>query len=72
MKKQVKYSRKPCKNRKQYDKNRENIRKIQESIGYEDYLEIRNKFDLSKKFNKHNYKIFIAFYINKVRLIDNF
>ena len=37
-----------------------------------DYLEIRNKFDLSKKFNKHNYKIFIAFYINKVRLIDNF
>ena len=37
-----------------------------------DYLEIRNKNNLSIKFNKQNFKIFIAFYINKVRLIDNF
>ena len=37
-----------------------------------EYLQIRNKFNLSKKFNKKNFKIFVAFYINKVRLIDNF
>ena len=37
-----------------------------------EYLEIRNKFNLSKKFNKNNFKLFVAFYINKVRLIDNF
>ena len=37
-----------------------------------EYLEIRNKYNLSKRFNKKNFKIFIAFYINNVRLIDNF
>ncbi len=37
-----------------------------------EYLEIRNKFTLSKKISKSNYKIFIAYYINNVRLIDNF
>ena len=37
-----------------------------------DYLEIRNKNNLSKNFNKNNFKIFIAFYINNIRLIDNF
>ncbi len=37
-----------------------------------EYLEIRNKYNLSKKYNKKNFKIFIAFYVNKVRLIDNF
>ena len=37
-----------------------------------EYLQIRNKFNLSKKFNKKNFKIFVAFYINKVRIIDNF
>ena len=37
-----------------------------------EYLEIRNKFTLSKKINKSNYKIFIAYYLNNVRLIDNF
>ena len=37
-----------------------------------EYLEIRNKFNLSKKFNRNNFKLFVAFYINKVRLIDNF
>ena len=37
-----------------------------------EYLVIRNKFNLSKKFNRNNFKLFIAFYINKVRLIDNF
>ena len=37
-----------------------------------EYLEIRNKFNLSKQFNRNNFKLFVAFYINKVRLIDNF
>ncbi len=37
-----------------------------------EYLEIRNKYNLSKRFNKKNFKIFVAFYINNVRLIDNF
>ena len=37
-----------------------------------DYIEIRNKKNLSKNFNRKNFKIFIAFYINNIRLIDNF
>ena len=37
-----------------------------------EYLELRNKNDLSKKISKKNVKIFIAFYINGIRLIDNF
>ena len=37
-----------------------------------EYFEIRNKKNLSKKINKLNFKIFIAYYINKIRLIDNF
>ena len=36
-----------------------------------EYFELRNKNTLSKKFNKRNFKLFIAFYVNKVRLIDN-
>jgi len=36
-----------------------------------DYLEIRNKNNLSKKFNRKNFKIFIAYYLKSVRLIDN-
>ena len=37
-----------------------------------EYLEVRNKFNLTKKYNKNNFKIFVAYYISKVRLIDNF
>ncbi len=37
-----------------------------------EYLEIRNKINLSKNYNRHNLKIFIAYYNNKVRLIDNY
>ena len=37
-----------------------------------EYLELRNKKNLSTKVNKSNFKIFLSFYINKVRLIDNF
>ena len=37
-----------------------------------EYFEIRNKNNLSKNINKKNFKIFIAYYFGKVRLIDNF
>ncbi len=37
-----------------------------------EYLEIRSKNNLSKVFNKNNFKIFIAYYNNKIRLIDNY
>ncbi len=36
-----------------------------------EYFELRNKNNLSKKYNKNNFKIFIAYYIQDVRLIDN-
>ena len=37
-----------------------------------EYLELRNKNNLSKKISKKNVKIFIAFYVKGIRLIDNF
>jgi len=37
-----------------------------------EYLELRNRNNLSKKINKKNVKIFFAFYIQGIRLIDNF
>ena len=37
-----------------------------------EYMELRNKNNLSKKINKKNVKIFFAFYVQGVRLIDNF
>ena len=37
-----------------------------------EYLEVRNKNNLSTKINKSNFKIFLSFYINNIRLIDNF
>ncbi len=37
-----------------------------------EYFDLRNKNNFSKNFNKYNFKIFISYYINKVRLIDNF
>ena len=37
-----------------------------------EYLELRNKNNLSQIFNKKNLKLFVCFYIKKVRLIDNF
>ena len=36
-----------------------------------EYLELRNKINLSNKINRKNFKIFIAYKINKIRLIDN-
>jgi pantoate--beta-alanine ligase len=37
-----------------------------------EYLEIRNENNLSALNIKKKYRLFIAYYINKVRLIDNF
>ena len=37
-----------------------------------EYLEIRNKNNLSTNINKNNFKIFIAYYLGNIRLIDNF
>ena len=37
-----------------------------------EYLEIRNRFNLKKSFKIKNSKIFIAYFIKKTRLIDNF
>ena len=37
-----------------------------------DYLELRNKKNLSKRYNKNNFKIFLAYYNKKIRLIDNY
>ena len=37
-----------------------------------EYLEIRNKLSLKKSLNIKNSKIFIAYYIKKIRLIDNY
>ena len=37
-----------------------------------EYIELRNKFSLKKTNNIKNSKIFIAYYLDKIRLIDNF
>jgi pantoate--beta-alanine ligase len=59
-------------------KNFKNIRRIN-SLKNEieskkikiEYLEARNKINFSKKIKKTNFKIFISFYMNNIRLIDN-
>ncbi len=57
-------------------KNSKNIKLIKNKIKNKnvkiEYIEIRNKLNLSKKITRKNLKIFIAYYIDKVRLIDNF
>ena len=37
-----------------------------------EYFELKNKNNLSNNYNKNNFKIFIAYYMQNVRLIDNF
>ena len=69
----IKFKKKLIKNLKK--KNQ--IKKIKDEISKfknidVEYLEIRNKFNLSKKINKHNFKIFVAYYNKNVRLIDNY
>ena len=53
-----------------------NLNKINKKISLicskVEYLEIRNQKNFSKKIGKNNFKIFISYYLNKIRLIDNF
>ena len=37
-----------------------------------EYFDLRNKFNLNKSNKTKNSKIFLAYYLNKIRLIDNF
>ena len=37
-----------------------------------DYLEIKNEINLLPAFEKNNSRLFVAFYIGKIRIIDNF
>ena len=39
---------------------------------YIEYLELRNKNNLSKYITKKNVKIFFSFYVQGIRLIDNY
>ena len=50
-------------------KKKELIKKFNIKI---EYLEIRNKNNLQPSYNIKNSKILIAYYLNKIRLIDNF
>ena len=50
-------------------KKKELIKKFNLNI---EYLEIRNKKNLQPTYKTKNSKIFIAYYLNKIRLIDNF
>jgi pantoate--beta-alanine ligase len=62
------------KNNQNFKKNINDIKnKLIEKYNIKlEYLELRNEKDLSifKKNNK--FRLFVAYYINKVRLIDNF
>ncbi len=60
---------KNLKNTYKIEKIKKNISKLGVKL---EYLELRNKNNLSRKFNRSNFKIFIAYYLQKVRLIDNF
>ena len=37
-----------------------------------EYLECRNLINLSTNLNNKPFKLFVSYYLNKVRLIDNF
>ena len=52
----------------------DNIKKELRSYGISkiDYIEVRNEEDLSLSINNERTRLFIAFYLNKVRVIDNF
>ena len=54
--------------------NIDNIKKELRSYGISkiDYFEIRNEENLSLSVKNESSRLFIAFYINKVRVIDNF
>ena len=46
--------------------------RISEKCSKLEYFEIRNKNNLRTKINRNNFKIFIAYYLDDVRIIDNF
>jgi pantoate--beta-alanine ligase len=52
----------------------EDIKRKLEKIGIKkiDYLEIKNEINLQPTLEKYNSRLFIAFYIGKIRIIDNF
>ena len=60
---------KNIKNKKKLNILKKNISKYKIKL---EYLEIRNKINLSKNVNNDNFKLFVAYYINGIRLIDNF
>ena len=58
-------------------KTRELIQKLKKKLINQfnikiEYLECRNIMSLSKNLNNKPFKLFISYYLNKVRLIDNF
>ena len=62
-------------NKKQILKSNLNLKRKQLSNLYKvdiEYLELRDIFRLNISNTTKNSKIFIAYYINKIRLIDNF
>ena len=62
------------KNNQNFKKNINDIKnKLIEKYNIKlEYLELRNEKDLSVFKKKNKFRLFIAYYINKVRLIDNF
>lgn len=62
------------KNNQNFKKSINNIKnKLIEKYNIKlEYLELRNEKDLSVFKKKNKFRIFISYYINKVRLIDNF
>ena len=46
--------------------------KILKNVDKLEYLVLKNKNNMTNRFNKDNFKIFICYYLNNVRLIDNY
>ena len=63
------FSKKEISKKEILKKKKELIKKFNLNI---EYLEIRNKKNLQPTYKIKNSKIFIAYYLNKIRLIDNF
>ncbi len=72
--KKLKSLKSKLKNNQNFKKNINDIKnKLIEKYNIKlEYLELRNEKDLSVFKKKNKFKLFIAYYINKVRLIDNF
>ena len=72
--KKLKSFKKRLKNNQNFKKSINDIKnKLIEKYNIKlEYLELRNEKDLSVFKKKNKFRIFISYYINKVRLIDNF